>query len=265
MDQDNFFRNMHPVNNNTEKPLPSLVVVIPIYKKGFDQEEQYLVDRMFSVFSKREIVFVAPKNLDKTYYFRRYSKAKLAEFPESFFGSVQAYSRLLLSRNFYEVFEEKDYLLISQPDVYVFHDDLDAWLRKSYDYVGAPWLEGYSIMLNMGRFANERGGTKLTAFVGNGGFSLRKIASSIALLDQDRDIAEWFANTGSNEDLFFSFIGAMTAQFVLPNTVEASLFAMELNPDRLLRLNGGYLPLAAHAFRKYSTEFWSEHIPIVGI
>jgi hypothetical protein len=36
-----------------------------------------------------------------------------------------------------------------------------------------------------------------------------------------------------------------------------------LNPDRLLKLNGHQLPIAAHAFRKYSTEFWAKYIPIL--
>ena len=253
-------RYMQPLTANAAYRLPSLVIAIPIYKKEFDLEEQFLVDRMFTIFANREIVFVAPQNLDKAYYLARYPSAKLSTFPDHFFESVQGYSRLLLSRLFYETFCEKDFLLISQPDVYVFRDDLDLWLQKPYDYVGAPWPRGFSVTLSIGRFATTAGGALLNAFVGNGGFSLRRIKTIIQMLEHDRQISEWFSETGSNEDLFFSFVGTMTTNFILPNPVEASLFAMEALPDFFFQINGGRLPMAAHAFRKYSPEFWEKFL-----
>ncbi len=251
---------MQPVTINAENHSPSLVIAIPIYKKEFDLEEQSLVDRMFAIFADREIVFVAPINLEKTYYLDRYPDAKLITFPDHFFESVQGYSRLLLSRLFYETFCEKDFLLISQPDVYVFRDDLDIWLQKPYDYIGAPWPKGFSININIGRFAHNPGGTIVTTFVGNGGFSLRKIKKCMEMLEQDHEVAQWFSATGSNEDLFFSLIGSVAAGIVLPNLVEASIFAMEIDPEYLTLLNGGRVPMAVHAFRKYSPEFWSPKI-----
>jgi hypothetical protein len=249
-------RYMQPLTANAAHRLPSLVIAIPIYKKEFDLEEQSLVDRMFTIFTNREIVFVAPQNLDKAYYLARYPSAKLTAFPDHFFESVQGYSRLLLSVQFYETFCEKDFLLISQPDVYVFRDDLDLWLQKPYDYIGAPWPQGFSTNINIGRFANVPGGTLLTTFVGNGGFSLRKIEKCLGMLEQDREVAQWFSATGSNEDLFFSLIGSMTADMVFPNPIEASLFAMEVSPEYFNSLNGQVTPMAAHAFRKHSPEFW---------
>lgn len=244
---------------HTSSTLPSVVIVIPIYKKEFDSEEQFLVDRMFSVFANRELVFVGPQNLEKTYYAQRYPNAKLITFPDHFFESVQGYSRLLLSMQFYETFGEKDFLLISQPDVYVFRDDLDLWLRKPYDYIGAPWPNGFSININIGRFANVPGGAVLTAFVGNGGFSLRRVEKCLIMLNRDFDVATWFVATGSSEDLFFSFIGSMTANIVMPNPLEASLFSMEMSPEYFFVLNGKNGPMAAHAFRKYSSDFWNEN------
>jgi hypothetical protein len=253
---------MQPVTANANNRLPSLVIAIPIYKREFDLEEQTLVDRMFAIFINREMVFVAPKNLENAYYLGRYPDAKLITFPDHFFESVQGYSRLLLSRLFYETFCEKDFLLISQPDVYVFRDDLNLWLQKPYDYIGAPWPRGFSININIGRFANISGGTVLTTFVGNGGFSLRKITKCLGMLDQDREVAQWFSATGSNEDLFFSLIGSMTAGIVFPNPVEASLFAMEVLPEYFNSLNGRVTPMAAHAFRKHSPEFWESRIDL---
>jgi len=238
----------------------NLEIAIPIYKKNFDQEEQLLVDRMFNVFAGRHISFFGPANLDSSYYLDRYPSAKQMTFESDYFLSVQGYSRLLLSRKFYESFGGKEFLLISQPDVYVFRDELDTWLSKPYDYVGAPWPNGYSVTLNMGRFKNDASGTLVNAFVGNGGFSLRRINECVRLLEQDAEVAEWFFKTGSSEDLFFSFVGQMTARFVLPNPIEASMFAMEAQPEFFYDLNGCYIPMAVHAFRKFSPEFWKSKI-----
>lgn len=251
---------MQPLTANAAHRLPSLVIAIPIYKKEFDLEEQSLVDRMFTIFAKREIVFVAPENLEKAYYLVRYPSAKLTTFPDHFFESVQGYSRLLLSAQFYETFCEKDFLLISQPDVYVFRDDIDLWLQKPYDYIGAPWQSGFSVKVNIGRFANQAGGTLLTAFVGNGGFSLRRVKQCISLIRNDKEVVDWFSVSGSNEDLFFGLVGAAAVDFVLPTPVGASTFAMETNPENFYELNGHILPIAAHAFRKYSPRFWEKVI-----
>ena len=249
------------MKNSENQHIPTLVIVIPIYKVEFDLEEQQLVDRMFGVFAKRELTFVGPKDLDVGYYERRYPSAKLTFFQSSYFESVQGYSRLLLSKAFYEAFDDKEFLLISQPDVYVFRDDLDTWLQKPYDYVGAPWPSGFSVKVNIGRFANEAGGTLLTAFVGNGGFSLRRIKQCIRLIEHDKEVADWFSKSGSNEDLFFSFIGGMTPRISFPNPIEASLFAMEQDASYFYGLNGGVIPMAAHAYQKYSPEFWRPYVP----
>jgi hypothetical protein len=241
----------------------NLEIAIPIYKKSFDQEEQLLVDRMFKVFNERYISFFGPASLEKSYYLDRYPSAKQMTFESDYFLSVQGYSRLLLSKKFYESFGEKEFLLISQPDVYVFRDELDTWLSKPYDYVGAPWPNGFSVTLNMGRFKNATNGTLVNAFVGNGGFSLRRINKCVQLLEKDSEVAEWFSKTGSSEDLFFSFVGQMTSNFVLPNPIEASLFAMEARPEIFYDLNGNCIPMAAHAFRKFSPDFWSPRMNLI--
>jgi hypothetical protein len=239
---------------------PSLAILIPIYKNEFDLEEQRLVDRMFNVFIEREITFVGPVGLNFNYYERRFPSAKLKLFESSYFESIQGYSRLLLSKGFYDAFDDKEFILISQPDVYVFRDDLDIWLQRPYHFLAPPWPRGFSIQVNIGRFATEYGGSLLTSFVGNGGFSLRRIEHCSRLLDSDKELASWFSASGSSEDLFFSFIGAMTPGFVLPNVVEASLFGMEMDPNYLYSLNGGRLPMGVHAYKKHSPEFWKPYI-----
>jgi hypothetical protein len=63
-------------------------------------------------------------------------------------------------------------------------------LQKPYNYAGAPWRSGFSIKVNIDRFANEAGGRLLTAFVGNGGFSLRRIKQFIRSIEKDKEFVD---------------------------------------------------------------------------
>jgi hypothetical protein len=80
---------------------------------------------------------------------------------------VESYSALLLSTSFYEAFASVEYILVHQLDAFVFYDALEAWCSSPYDYVGAP-------------LRNEEDSGWLG--VGNGGFSLRRVRSCLAVL-----------------------------------------------------------------------------------
>jgi hypothetical protein len=111
----------------------------------------------------------------------------------------------------------------------VLRDELDHWCAKPFDYVGAPWPKLYELLLQTGRF--EGGFSKHVRInVGNGGLSLRRISKSIHLLEEFPIELDLFLRTGSSEDLFFSVMGSLSCDFVLPNEVTASLFAMESWP-----------------------------------
>ena len=75
---------------------------------------------------------------------------------------MEGYNELLLSENFYTTFSAFKYILIYQPDSYVFRDELMEWCKEGYDYIGAPWLEDNDEQIKLNG-------------VGNGGFSLRNI------------------------------------------------------------------------------------------
>ena len=60
---------------------------------------------------------------------------------EKYFISKESYSRLLVSKSFYEAFSEYEYILIYQPDCLVFSDQLLEWCKKGNDYIGAPWYK----------------------------------------------------------------------------------------------------------------------------
>jgi hypothetical protein len=235
-------------------------IVIPIYKQKLTEEEQFAVDRTFKILGHYPITFFGPQGLLVDYYVERYSLARFKFFRKNFFESVQSYSRLLVSSEFYRAFEVNEFVLLVQPDVYIFKDDLITWLDKGYDYVAAPWPSGIAININFGKFTNSGRGGMYTAYVGNGGFSLRRVKRCQELIEEHGDVADWFAQTGSNEDLFFSFMGGLSGDFNIPNLITASYFGMELEPERLWQLNGQRLPMGAHAYNQYSPEFWRKFI-----
>ena len=65
-------------------------------------------------------------------------------FDEKYFNSIQGYNELLCSIEFYQRFNEYDFIVVSQPDVFLM--DYKKFLNlpqmmERYDYIGAPWLD----------------------------------------------------------------------------------------------------------------------------
>jgi hypothetical protein len=89
---------------------------------------------------------------------------------QTFFDNIDGYNRLLKSFEFYKKLQGFDYILIYQTDAYIFKNELDYWCSLCYDYIGAPWT-------GLHKWNNH----PLTG-VGNGGFSLRNIKSTIKVL-----------------------------------------------------------------------------------
>jgi len=94
--------------------------------------------------------------------------------------SKDLYSKLLLSKDFWNLFQS-EHLLIYQEDSIIFKKGIEDFLE--YDYIGAPWLPG------------QAGNLK----VGNGGFSLRKKSAMLKCLEDKNPQADSIP-----EDVFFS-------------------------------------------------------------
>lgn len=233
------------------------------------------------VLGSRDIYIFTHPELDLSIYHRIAEsegvKLNTKFFVKSFFGSVAAYNRLMLDEQFYQAFAGYDYMLLYQLDAYVFSDELDHWCSRGYDYIGAPWFD---------RFATADEGALYT--VGNGGFSLRRIAYFTRLLTTRKGIFSFrhlptddkrllsrlkfilggynridslIERNTLNEDHFYC-ITLSSSRFAprLPKPEEAATFAFERSPSHLYKLTGR-LPMGCHAFEKneYST-FWRDLI-----
>lgn len=238
--------------------MTSVVILVPIYKPDLTPLESLSLDHALPLLEGYDVKFLAPAGLDISFYERRY-RAGYVYFDPQFFRSVGDYSRLLLAEDFYSEFLDYEFMLILQTDVFLFRNDLARWLARPFDYVGAPWPEGYELLVNCDRFVNPYGRNVFT-HVGNGGLSLRRVRKCISLIREFPDATRVFSHTGSNEDLFFSMMGSLSEDFVIPNQIMASRFCLELRPDYYYGLHGGELPMGAHAWWRTNPQFWIPHI-----
>jgi len=234
----------------------NLIVLIPVYKPRLDDQECFSLNYSLSILAEnRKLVFIAPEALDQSFYNQNFPAIPIILFQNSYFDSIEGYNRLLLNPSFYQQFSDYEFLLILQTDAILLRDELDYWCAQPFDYVGAPWPDGYELFVNAGRFEGDNG-KQVKVHVGNGGLSLRRIRKTVQLLDEFPEAVNVFSQTGSSEYLFFSVMGSLSNDYIIPNEITASRFSLELKPAMYLKLNGGRLPMGGHAWWKYEPDFW---------
>jgi hypothetical protein len=264
--------------------LSSVVVAVPVYRQRPTPEEILSLRHLRRYLDAHPIRLFAPEGLDVSAY-----SFPVIRFPRSYFISADAYSGLLLSPDFYRIFERYDYLLIYQLDCLVFSSGLDAWCERGFDYLGAPWLRRVD--------KPEEGFSR----VGNGGLSLRRVASHLEVLTTDRrprfnhylqaarnprlpDLqplsrlsrrikelqvlrqarrgSRWYTRHYSlNEDRFWSDRARLfVPSFRVASPSEALPFSFEQAPEFCFELNGNQLPFGCHGWARYGREFWRPHL-----
>lgn len=254
-----------------------VVIVIPIYKRITSKYEIMSFKRIVKVFCNRDIRIVSPESNHKyiTELCDGQNNIDFELFENKYFKSIKGYNRLLMSKEFYKRFEFYTFMLICQLDVYVFKDELNLWLNKRYDNIGAPIFRGYSMPSAV---FQEIGN--------NGGFCLRNIQKCIKVLDcikfryfsittilriKEKPILKLFRffrdgllfnyNVNKlkpiiNEDIFWSVIVPIEIKSFKscpPN--EAMYFAFDANPKYLYKKTNNNLPLAIHGWWRYDLEF----------
>ena len=239
-----------------------VAIVTPLYKKIPLASEVAALKHSFEVLADHQKFVVAPDTLDVSGYGNTLDGCVILRLNDKHFESVAAYSRLLLSKYFYQQFLPFEYVLILQPDTFVFRDDLDYWCELGFDYIGAPWPSG-----EVTRPYSFRGdhliarllpcwNKPIRKFVGNGGLSLRKVSAALSTLDNYWLRAKiWIGN----EDMFWSLYSPN-----VPEEKQASLFALEENPSSYYKANRNRLPFGCHAWEKHEPEFWRTQFELSG-
>ncbi len=268
---------------NKNHELQKNAVVVIAYKETPSSSEISSFKQCLKILSQHHIILVFPSKLDISRYEDIAAKCNvtllLAPFPDNNFKSVRTYSRLLLTTEFYERFLEYGYILIYQLDAWVFRDELEYWSQIGYDYIGAPFFVGHGL---------SRPDSPFLPYAGNGGFSLRCVASFINLLkkkvpyqhaishSKDEKISEHpkdvflnisvmslFMDIPINEDLFFAEYGPqLDSNFKVAPPTKALAFSFEIQPSVLFAMNNFKLPFGCHAYKVYDWDFWKDKISL---
>ena len=240
--------------------MPTTKILVPIYQPNLSPLEEYSLKCSMRAIAGRAICFIAPKSLNCTYYQIEFKSAEIHLFDDHYFSSVSAYNELLLHRGFYENYAASEFILIIHTDAIILHDRLSFWEESVYDYVGAPWPQGISQTVNVDRFSGKGLSKTIRATVGNGGLSLRRTRKCAALIDEFPQAVQLYLQNGFNEDCFFSIMGQLSKNFVIPNEITAASFALELTPEHYYAINIQD-PMGVHAWWKYNPEFWLQRLP----
>ena len=241
------------------KQKPNCVVLIPIYKDKLDEDEFFSVKNSLLNLQGHDVYWVAPKGIDLSYYKDNFGPISAQYFDANYFKNIAGYNKLLTSTFFYETFIKYEFCLICQPDAIVLKPELNMWLEKPYDYIGAPWPNGYSLNIQTKKIQIPTGIT-CTTFVGNGGLSLRRNQACIELLNEFDDLAQIWGNQGHAEDLFFAFLSTLSEKFSTPNFMVAAHFSHDIDPAHLNQIIGNRSPFGVHAWAKYEKNYW-ENMP----
>jgi hypothetical protein len=251
-------------------------VIVPVYRSLTGREIQFVRQgkMMTSGFEK---VFVAPHSLVFDDTFKEFPDYRIFRFDDGFFQSLQTYNQLMLSVEFYETFAAYRYILMLQPDAWLFKSELNYWCGKNYDYIGAPWanpegkkhgwwyrlLIDYCPCLLSSRLTREY---MLYHKVGNGGLSLRKVSACISILKRSpEELLRFYKENARgcyHEDVCWALQSRrIDKTFNIPNWKEAMLFSIETHPGESYSLIHKKLPFGCHAPDKYEPEFWANFIP----
>lgn len=264
------------INSIKNHLMPQVCVVIPIYKKELSHYEQISFDSIYNTLGgNNPLIIVKPLSLDIDSITEKYNGITVETFDDDYFKNIAGYNRLMLSTEFYQRFEQYNYILIAQTDCYIFHDSLEYWCKKGYDYVGAPWLVKpiYKFPLfklisyikkkyceAMGKPNSQITNNK----VGNGGLSLRKIKSHITATTKLGEIANRYLTQPKrsavfNEDVFFAIEPNKNGmEFKYPSAIEALEFSFDKYPNLSSNLIKGKIPMGCHGwYKRKMIKYWT--------
>lgn len=197
-------------------------VVVPIYKERLSEYEIASFKHNAEVLAAYPHVILAPEGLNIEAAQAIIPQSEVIRVSKDWLGArgIAGYNNMMLSKEFYTLFADCEYILICQTDAWIFSDQLEQWCDAGYDYVGAPWpkrrryrmpIVSHYLWLRRKVFRRKGKIIRQDYFykVGNGGLSLRKIDSFIKGCDNYADKIEVFkshSGTRYNEDWFWALI-----------------------------------------------------------
>ena len=104
-------------------------VLVPIYKETLGEKEMFSLKNNVSLLKGYPVVILAPEGLDVSNTLKEVPQCSVMYVSKEWLGKngIAGYNRMMLSGDFYKMFEDCSYILICQTDAWVFSDDLEKW------------------------------------------------------------------------------------------------------------------------------------------
>ncbi len=252
-------------------------VIIPIFRPIPSPREQASIEQTLRVLHRYPVVMLHPEGMDTSFYEEHFPALGRMAVSDEWLGTkngIAGYNRMMMTRAFYDLFADTEYILICHTDAWIFRDELEAWCRKGYDCVAAPWIRRPIYTLPIvkqylawrQRRAERRGeATRQTLYgrIGNGGLSLRRVSAFRTACDRYAAAADSYAASQHhlfNEDVFWAVV---PEEFRYPTVDEALKFAFDTHPGYCYRRCGKQLPFGCHSWSKPRMwRFWQHIIPL---
>jgi hypothetical protein len=265
----------------------NLCVIIPVHKPVPTADEVVSLRACKKQLNKYDCFLVYPEGMAVNAYTAIHDGLKLMPVNAAWLSSVEHYNKMKLNLNFYQLFATYQHMLTYELDAYIFNPDIEATDALTFDFIGAPFFEGYWAA------------TPHSPFIPgcNSGFSIRNIQSCIQVLQGMKKyrfhwllyklflspvrplrlwlnkitkekyevfitgrFAFYFAGFHLNEDVVWAeVVPQLFPSFKVADPMSALKFSFEYNLDKSLELNGGNLPLGCHAWYK-NLDFWEKYI-----
>lgn len=259
-------------------------IVIPLYKQGLTRYERISLEQCFKVLNQHQIIAAKPQSLSLESYDFKFDE--VISFDDEYFADVPGYNKLMMSTIFYEKFMNYSHILIYQPDVFVFKDELLYWCNSGYDYIGAPWLRYAPYPDFVKRLKTEMIQAWHIRFdvkdpetnfptelqrenkVGNGGFSLRNTKKFHEICTTDTKMIDLYNSKPEHyfgEDIFWSMeVNRKKKRLHIPDYKTAINFSIENNPEYAFQLLKDKFPFGCHAWDR-NLDFWAPVLTSFGI
>ncbi|MFC1680373.1 DUF5672 family protein [Pseudomonadota bacterium] len=262
----------------------SVIVLIFAHKEEPDNDELISLRQCVRVLGHHPMRLVLPSGISAETYLREAPNVVVDPIPANWLASLRDYNRLKIHPFLYRRYREFEFILTYELDAFVFRDELQLWCDRGWDYIGAPWFDG---------FQNASADSPMIG-AGNSGFSLRRIPSMLRVtrslrwtqrphqLVQDwKDRPATFRSTGrllkdlcvrnntfwlfndysGPEDMFWGLIvPERFPWFRIAPPEEAMRFSFEVNPRRLYQECDNRLPFGCHKWKTYDPAFWRSFI-----
>jgi hypothetical protein len=264
-----------------------MCVMIPVHKPQPTADELISLQACRRHLAEYDCYLVHPAGMDTRAYIAAHHALILKPVDPDWLSSIERYNKMKLSLSFYDLFAAYNYMLTYELDAFIFSADLEQANAFKFDYIGAPFFEGYWAAVPGAPFIKG----------GNSGFSVRNVQACITVLRSmgkfklrwmlykiflsnlpslklrlnrltkykyevfiSGSFGFYFADFHLNEDVVWSeIVPQLFPTFTIADPLSALKFSFEYNLNDSLRLNNGELPLGCHAWFKH-LDFWKKFI-----